>query len=104
MNNDWQFEPSFLIRKMQFQKGITDLTTRILYLENNWIASLDNGDILNTTPVFKSFIGVEIPPDATQVNIHYRPTKRIVLVFLKVIVILASIIVLVFWKPRKISM
>ena len=36
MNNDWQFEPSFLIRKIQFQRGITDLTTRIIYLENNW--------------------------------------------------------------------
>jgi type IX secretion system PorP/SprF family membrane protein len=36
MNNDWQFEPSFLIRKMQYQRSITDLTTRILYLENNW--------------------------------------------------------------------
>ena len=36
MNNDWQFEPSFLIRKMQFQSSITDLTTRVIYLENNW--------------------------------------------------------------------
>ena len=60
-------------------------STRYLVLSwmfrNNWIASLDNGDTLNTTPVFKSFIGVEIPPDTTQVNIHYRPAKRIVLVF-----------------------
>ncbi|MEC7864211.1 MAG: type IX secretion system membrane protein PorP/SprF [Bacteroidota bacterium] len=37
MNNDWQFEPSFLIRKMQFQSSMTDLTTKILYLENTWV-------------------------------------------------------------------
>jgi type IX secretion system PorP/SprF family membrane protein len=36
INNDWQLEPSFLIRKMQFQSSMTDLTTRILYLENTW--------------------------------------------------------------------
>ena len=36
IDNDWQLEPSFLIRKMQFQRSITDLTTRIIYLENNW--------------------------------------------------------------------
>jgi type IX secretion system PorP/SprF family membrane protein len=36
INNDWQFEPSILIRKMQYQKGLTDITTRILYLENTW--------------------------------------------------------------------
>ncbi len=36
MNNDWQFEPSLLIRKMQFQSSITDVTARILYLENTW--------------------------------------------------------------------
>jgi len=36
MNNDWALEPSFLIRKMEFQKTISDLTTRVLYLENTW--------------------------------------------------------------------
>ena len=36
INNDWQLEPSFLIRKMQFQSSMSDLTTRILYLENTW--------------------------------------------------------------------
>ncbi|MBC8297715.1 MAG: PorP/SprF family type IX secretion system membrane protein [Pelagibacterales bacterium] len=36
INNDWQLEPSFLIRKMHFQSSMTDLTTRILYLENTW--------------------------------------------------------------------
>ena len=82
-------------------------STRYLVLSwmfrNNWIASFDNGDILNTLPILKSFIGVKIPPGATQINIHYRPTERIVLVLVKVIVILASILVLVFWKPRNIS-
>ena len=36
VNNDWHLEPSFLIRKMQSQSSMTDLTTRILYLENTW--------------------------------------------------------------------
>jgi type IX secretion system PorP/SprF family membrane protein len=36
MNNDWQLEPSFLIRKIQFQSVMTDLSSRILYLENTW--------------------------------------------------------------------
>ena len=36
INNDWQLEPSILIRKMQYQKGLTDITTRIIFLENNW--------------------------------------------------------------------
>ena len=36
INNDWQLEPSFLIRKMQFQRSITDITTRFVYLENTW--------------------------------------------------------------------
>ena len=34
LNNDWQVEPSFLIRKMQYQGSISDLSGRILYLEN----------------------------------------------------------------------
>ena len=36
INNDWQFEPSFLIRKAKFQRSIVDLSTRIIYLENIW--------------------------------------------------------------------
>ena len=36
INNDWELEPSFLIRKTQFQSSISDLTTRIFYLENTW--------------------------------------------------------------------
>jgi type IX secretion system PorP/SprF family membrane protein len=36
INDDWQLEPSFLIRKIQFQSSITDLTTRVLYLDNTW--------------------------------------------------------------------
>ena len=36
INNDWEFEPSFLIRKMHFQTSINDITTRIIYLEKTW--------------------------------------------------------------------
>jgi len=36
INNDWRFEPSFLIRKMQFQSSVTDVSARVLYLENTW--------------------------------------------------------------------
>ena len=36
INNDWQFEPSFLIRKMSLQDNVNDLTARIFYLENTW--------------------------------------------------------------------
>ena len=36
MNKDWQLEPSFLLRKMENFPAITDLTARILYLENTW--------------------------------------------------------------------
>ena len=36
MNNDWHLEPSFLIRKMQYHKSVSDLTTRIFYLDKNW--------------------------------------------------------------------
>jgi type IX secretion system PorP/SprF family membrane protein len=45
INNDWQLEPSLLIRKMQYQKNLTDFTTRILYLENTWagLAYRNNG-------------------------------------------------------------
>tara|TARA_B100001250_G_scaffold114092_1_gene96558 strand:- start:13987 stop:14877 length:891 start_codon:yes stop_codon:yes gene_type:complete len=36
INNDWEFEPSFLIRKTQYQTSITDLTARMFYLEDTW--------------------------------------------------------------------
>ena len=36
INNDWQLEPSFLIRKMQFQSSTTDLTVRILHQNDTW--------------------------------------------------------------------
>lgn len=36
INNDWDLEPSFLVRKMQYQSGISDITTRIIYLEKTW--------------------------------------------------------------------
>ncbi len=36
INKDWQLEPSFLLRKMEGFSAVTDLTCRILYLENSW--------------------------------------------------------------------
>ena len=36
MNRDWQLEPSFLLRKMQLHSNLTDITTRIIYLEDTW--------------------------------------------------------------------
>jgi len=36
INNDWQLEPSFLLRKMALHKNVTDITTRIIYIENTW--------------------------------------------------------------------
>ena len=36
INNDWQIEPSFLIRKMKLQSSVNDLSARVLYLENSW--------------------------------------------------------------------
>ena len=36
VNKDWQLEPSFLLRKIENFSTITDLTARILYLENTW--------------------------------------------------------------------
>ena len=35
-NLDWQFEPSFLIRKTQNFSQISDFTARVLYKENLW--------------------------------------------------------------------
>ena len=45
INNDWQFEPSILVRKIQYQKSLTDITTRIIFLEKNWagLAYRNNG-------------------------------------------------------------
>ena len=36
MNKDWKLEPSFLLRKMALHKNVTDITTRIIYIENTW--------------------------------------------------------------------
>ena len=36
MNRDWQLEPSFLLRKMQLHSNLTDITTRIIYLDDTW--------------------------------------------------------------------
>ena len=36
INKDWQLEPSFLLRKMALHKNVTDITTRIIYIENTW--------------------------------------------------------------------
>ncbi len=55
IDNNWKFEPSFLIRKIQFQRNIIDFTTRLLYLENSW------GGITyrtNRTAIFSMGFGV----------------------------------------------
>ncbi len=36
INKDWQLEPSFLLRKMELHKNVTDITTRLMYLEDTW--------------------------------------------------------------------
>ncbi|MBG66237.1 MAG: hypothetical protein CMP73_06240 [Flavobacteriales bacterium] len=36
INNDWELEPSFLIRKAHGFSNISDLNTRIIYLKDNW--------------------------------------------------------------------
>ena len=36
MNKDWQLEPSFLLRKIALHKNVTDITTRIIYIEKYW--------------------------------------------------------------------
>ncbi len=56
INNDWHIEPSFFIRKMQYQRSITDLTTRIFYLENTWagLAYRTNG-----TAIFSFGLGLD---------------------------------------------
>ena len=36
INKDWQLEPSFLLRKMALHKNVTDITTRIIYIEKYW--------------------------------------------------------------------
>ena len=35
-NRDWQLEHSFLLRKLALHKNVTDITTRIIYIENTW--------------------------------------------------------------------
>ena len=40
-NKDWQLEPSFLLRKIELHKTVTDFTARIIYLEDTW-AGLTN--------------------------------------------------------------
>ena len=56
INNDWKIEHSFLIRKMQFQSSIIDLSTRVLYLEKTW-AGLSYRT--NRTAVFSFGFGIE---------------------------------------------
>ena len=36
INNDWQLEPSFLVRKMESQPVVLDFSTRLFYFENTW--------------------------------------------------------------------
>jgi type IX secretion system PorP/SprF family membrane protein len=36
INNDWQLEPSFLIRKIQYQSSTTDLSVRIIQRQDTW--------------------------------------------------------------------
>ena len=36
INNDWQLEPSFLVRKMENRPTVLDFSTRIFYFENTW--------------------------------------------------------------------
>ena len=62
INNDWQLEPSFLIRKMQFQSSITDLTTRVIYLKNTWAGLTYR---TNGTAIFAFGFG------ANNINISY---------------------------------
>ena len=56
IDSDWQFEPSFLIRRIQFQSNIMDLTTRVLYLEDTWAALTYR---TNGTAVFGFGFGVD---------------------------------------------
>ncbi len=36
INNDWQLEPSFLVRKMENRPTVLDFSTRIFYFETTW--------------------------------------------------------------------
>lgn len=36
VNNDWQLEPSFLVRKMENQPSVLNLSARVFYFENTW--------------------------------------------------------------------
>tara|TARA_B100000287_G_C20620408_1_gene775742 strand:- start:55 stop:981 length:927 start_codon:yes stop_codon:yes gene_type:complete len=48
INNDWHIEPSFLIRKMQYQPSIVDFSTRIFYLDDTWtgLTYRNNGTVI----------------------------------------------------------
>ena len=36
INNDWELEPSFLVRKKRINSSVTDFTIRLIYLKNTW--------------------------------------------------------------------
>jgi type IX secretion system PorP/SprF family membrane protein len=36
INNDWQLETSFLVRKTKNQSNMTDISVRVLYLTDSW--------------------------------------------------------------------
>ena len=36
INNDWQFEPSFLYRKQELNTAVTTLSFRAFYLKDTW--------------------------------------------------------------------
>ena len=37
INNDWQLEPSFLVRKMENRPVVLDFSTRLFYFEDTWV-------------------------------------------------------------------
>ena len=39
INNEWELQPSLIIRKMQFSESISDFSTRIVYLKRIWFSS-----------------------------------------------------------------
>ncbi len=47
LNNDWQIEPSLLYSKQENSYNTLNLTTRIIYLDNNWagVTLRNNGNI-----------------------------------------------------------
>lgn len=56
IDSDWKVEPSFLIRKVQFQSNTIDLTARLLYLEDTWAGLTYR---TNGTAVFSLGFGVD---------------------------------------------